>query len=304
RGSSGAVCARELRHAAAGGHGLRPATARVVAGRAGEAGGHRVWPARRLPERGRGRAAGGARRRPCAGRRDRLQRVRPGGAGRCGVRRRGGVGRRAAAGGANRAAARRGGADGLPPGVRATPWRPRRGAPGDRRRARPGRAHAPRPAVPMSVRAVAVLPAAGAGRRMGGVRKPLIELAGEPMLLHALRPFLAHPAVVQVIVALAPQEAQRPPEWLTTLDPRIRVVAGGSHRGDAVRNGLEAVPGGAGVVLIHDAARPRVSAAEVERAIAAAAQGVGAVVAVPVVDTLKYVDAGRTVVETRKRDGL
>jgi len=156
----------------------------------------------------------------------------------------------------------------------------------------------------MSVRAVAVLPAAGAGRRMGGVRKPLIELAGEPMLLHALRPFLAHPAVVQAIVALAPQEAQRPPEWLTTLDPRIRVVAGGAERGDSVRNGLEAVPGDADVVLIHDAARPLVSAAEVERAIAAAAQGVGAVVAVPVVDTLKQADERGHVIGTRERAGL
>jgi len=156
----------------------------------------------------------------------------------------------------------------------------------------------------MSIRAVAVLPSAGAGRRMGGVRKPLLELAGEPMLVHALRPFLAHPAVVQVIVALAPEEAQRPPEWLTTLDPRIRVVVGGAERGDSVRNGLEAVPADADVVLIHDAARPLVSAAEVDGAIAAAARGVGAVVAVPVVDTLKLVDARGAVLETRKRDGL
>lgn len=156
----------------------------------------------------------------------------------------------------------------------------------------------------MSVRAVAVLPAAGAGRRMGGVRKPLLELAGEPMLLHALRPFLAHPAVERVIVAMAPEEAAQPPEWLTALDPRVSVVAGGAERGDSVRNGLEAVPADADVVLIHDAARPLVSAAEVDAAIAAAARGVGAVVGVPVVDTLKLADEQRTIIETRKRDGL
>jgi len=156
----------------------------------------------------------------------------------------------------------------------------------------------------MSVRAAALLPAAGAGRRMGGVRKPLLELAGEPMLLHAVRPFLAHPAVEWVIVAMAPEEAARPPEWLTALDPRVSVVAGGAERGDSVRNGLEAVPVDADVVLIHDAARPLVSAAEVDAAIAAAARGVGAVVGVPVVDTLKLADAQRTVLETRRRDGL
>lgn len=156
----------------------------------------------------------------------------------------------------------------------------------------------------MSVRAAVVLPAAGAGRRMGGVRKPLLELAGEPMLLHTVRPFLAHPAVRWVIVALAPDEAARPPAWLTALDPRIRVVAGGAERGDSVRNGLEAVPADADVVLIHDAARPLVSAAEVDGAIAAAARGVGAVVGVPVVDTLKLADEQGTVLETRRRDGL
>jgi len=156
----------------------------------------------------------------------------------------------------------------------------------------------------MSVRAAAVLPAAGAGRRMGGVRKPLLELAGEPMLVHAVRPFLAHPAVEWLIVAMAPKEAARPPAWLTALDPRVSVVAGGAERGDSVRNGLEAVPADADVVLIHDAARPLVSTAEVDAAIAAAARGVGAVVGVPVVDTLKLADAQRRVIETRKRDGL
>jgi 2-C-methyl-D-erythritol 4-phosphate cytidylyltransferase len=156
----------------------------------------------------------------------------------------------------------------------------------------------------MSVRAAAVLPAAGAGRRMGGVRKPFLELAGEPLLLHAVRPFLVHGAVEWVIVVLAPEDASRPPAWLTGLDVRVRVVAGGAERGDSVRLGLEAVPEEADVVLIHDAARPLVTLAEVDRAVAAAAQGVGAVVAVPVVDTLKQADERRRVIGTRDRAGL
>src|SRR5690606_26565829 len=131
---------------------------------------------------------------------------------------------------------------------------------------------------------------------------PLLELAGEPMLLHSLRPFLAHPAVRWAIVALAPDEAAQPPGWLIALDPRVRVVAGGEERGDSVRNGLEAVPADADVVLIHDAARPLVSLTEVDVAITAAARGVGAVVGVPVVDTLKLADARSTVIETRRRD--
>jgi 2-C-methyl-D-erythritol 4-phosphate cytidylyltransferase len=139
---------------------------------------------------------------------------------------------------------------------------------------------------------------------MGGVRKPFVDLAGEPMLLHAVRPFLAHRAVEWVIVVLAPEDASRPPAWLTGLDPRVRVVAGGAERGDSVRLGLEAVPEEADVVLIHDAARPLVTVAEVERAAAAAARGVGAVVAVPVVDTLKQADSRRHVIATREREGL
>ncbi|HEX7089045.1 MAG TPA: 2-C-methyl-D-erythritol 4-phosphate cytidylyltransferase [Longimicrobiales bacterium] len=156
----------------------------------------------------------------------------------------------------------------------------------------------------MSARVAAVLPAAGAGRRMGGVRKPFLDVAGEPMLLHAVRPFLAHRAVEWVIVVLAPEDASRPPAWLTGLDPRVRVVAGGAERGDSVRLGLEAVPEEADIVLIHDAARPLVTVAEVERAAAAAARGVGAVVAVPVVDTLKQADGRGHVIGTREREGL
>lgn len=103
-------------------------------------------------------------------------------------------------------------------------------------------------------RAAVVVPAGGSGRRMGGVRKQFLELAGEPVLAHALRPFLAHPAVEWVVVALPESDLAEPPAWLTGLDPRVRLVAGGAERGDSVRHGLEAVPDEADVVLVHDAA--------------------------------------------------
>jgi len=129
---------------------------------------------------------------------------------------------------------------------------------------------------------------------MGGVRKQFLELAGEPVLAHALRPFLAHPAVEWVVVALPESDLAEPPAWLTGLDPRVRLVAGGAERGDSVRHGLEAVPDEADVVLVHDAARPLVTVEVIERAINVAARGVGAVVAVPLADTLKEVgDDGR-----------
>jgi 2-C-methyl-D-erythritol 4-phosphate cytidylyltransferase len=144
--------------------------------------------------------------------------------------------------------------------------------------------------------------AGGAGRRMGGVRKQYLELAGEPLLLHALRPFLAQTSVEWVVVAL-PADDPEPPAWLAHLDARIRTVPGGVERGDSVRAGLEAVPEDADVVLVHDAARPLVRAAVIERAIAEAATGVGAVVSVPVADTIKVVADG-VIAETADRSRL
>ena len=64
----------------------------------------------------------------------------------------------------------------------------------------------------MQARVGVAVPAAGSGRRMGGVRKPFLELAGEPVLVHALRPFLADERVVSVSVALGGDDAANPPD--------------------------------------------------------------------------------------------
>jgi len=149
-----------------------------------------------------------------------------------------------------------------------------------------------------------VLAAAGRGTRLGGHRKPFMELAGEPVLARALRPFLQHPSVEIIVVALPAAEVAAPPAWLAALDPRIRLVAGGEERGDSVRCGLEALPAELDVIVVHDAARPLVSAAVVDRAITAAARGLGVVVAVPVTDTIKEVDADGRIVGSPERSRL
>lgn len=156
----------------------------------------------------------------------------------------------------------------------------------------------------MSARVAVVVPAGGSGRRMGGIRKQYLELFGEPVLVHALRPFLEHPAVEWVVVALPAEDLASPPAWLSGMDTRIRLVAGGQERGDSVRAALEAVPGSADVVLVHDAARPLVSGPIIDRALAAAVTGVGAVVAVPLADTLKEVGADQKIHATRDRSRL
>jgi 2-C-methyl-D-erythritol 4-phosphate cytidylyltransferase len=135
---------------------------------------------------------------------------------------------------------------------------------------------------------------------MGGRRKPFLELHGEPVLLHALRPFLSHSAVVALRVALSPDDAADPPDWLRGLDPRVGIVPGGATRSASVKAALDAL-GDVDVVLVHDAARPLVTTAIIERCIAATAAGDGAVAGWPASDTLKVVDAERRVQATPDR---
>lgn len=151
-----------------------------------------------------------------------------------------------------------------------------------------------------SARVGVVVPAAGSGQRMGGARKAFLDLAGEPVLVHALRPFLQEPRVVSVVVALAGPDAAAPPPWLTDLDPRIRVVEGGATRAESVRNGLAALPD-VDVIAVHDAARPLVTVDVVERCVDVAVEGEGAVAGCPAVDTLKEVDASSRVRGTPDR---
>ncbi len=149
-----------------------------------------------------------------------------------------------------------------------------------------------------------VVPAAGSGQRLGGLHKAFLPIAGEPMLLHALRPFLAHSEVSCVVVVLRSEDVARPPEWLVRLDPRVRLVEGGPERGDSVRAGLVALTDDVEVVVVHDAARPLVTARTVDTAIKAAERGLSVIMGVPVADTLHEVDANGCVVATPDRRRL
>ena len=154
------------------------------------------------------------------------------------------------------------------------------------------------------VRVGIAVPAAGSGRRMGGQRKPFLELAGEPVLVHALRPFLADPRVVAVAVALPADDAQAPPAWLMALDDRITILAGGASRTESVRRAVESLPQDVDVIAVHDAARPLVTARTVAECIAVAAGGIGAVAGCPAVDTMKTVDEMGRITGTPDRTTL
>jgi 2-C-methyl-D-erythritol 4-phosphate cytidylyltransferase/2-C-methyl-D-erythritol 2,4-cyclodiphosphate synthase len=154
----------------------------------------------------------------------------------------------------------------------------------------------------------AIIAAAGAGRRAGGaVPKQLIDLGGRSMLERSVDAFARHPAVCETIVVLPPDVAAAPPSWLCGQEPRLRVVAGGERRQDSVANGFDAVDDASDIVLVHDAARPFVTADVISRVIDAAAAHGAAIAAVPVSDTVKRVDphtGDPVIVETISRDAL
>ncbi|MEU7615422.1 2-C-methyl-D-erythritol 4-phosphate cytidylyltransferase [Micromonospora rifamycinica] len=153
---------------------------------------------------------------------------------------------------------------------------------------------------------VAVLvPAAGAGVRLGpGGPKALRLLGGEPLLVHAVRRIAAAPSVHTVVVAAPAAEVEAVRRLLDPVAP-VLVVAGGAERQASVANALAAVPPGPTIVLVHDAARALTPSALVEAVAAAVRAGHEAVIPVlPVVDTIKEVDADGVVLGTVDRSAL
>jgi len=138
-----------------------------------------------------------------------------------------------------------------------------------------------------------ILVAAGEGRRFGGP-KAFLDLAGKSLLEWAAAPFASFRDRVAVLRREDLARAQLP-GWKT--------VAGGPRRRDSVKNGLAALAPATEIVLVHDAARPLISAALVERVLAAAERHPAVVPAIPVVDTVKRV-RGEVVVETLDRTSL
>jgi 2-C-methyl-D-erythritol 4-phosphate cytidylyltransferase len=152
-----------------------------------------------------------------------------------------------------------------------------------------------------------VMPAAGAGRRMTGapVPKQYLRLDGRCVIEHALAPFLADPRCLGVVVALAADD-DRFEALPLTADARVRTAVGGRERRDSVLAGLQALAGVAGPdtwVLVHDAARPCLPAADLERLLEALPTAEdGALLALRVADTLKRADHDGRVVATVPRE--
>lgn len=146
-----------------------------------------------------------------------------------------------------------------------------------------------------------IVPAAGTGARMGGVRKPFIELLGRGVLDWALAPFLARRDVVEVVVALGGGGSV---DRFVPTDSRVRAVRGGASRFESVANALAGLQSDAGVVAVHDGARPFPAPAVIDDCVRLAARGCGAVAGVPAVDTVKKIVEGVRVAGTPRRDQL
>lgn len=150
--------------------------------------------------------------------------------------------------------------------------------------------------------AVALIVAAGRGERLGSSGpKALVALSGRPMLEWSVAALRAAPGVGAIVVAL-------PPDALGAAPAGCAVVPGGAERSHSVRAALAAAPADAGVVLVHDAARPLLTADLAERCLAALDEDGGpwdaAIAAAPVTDTVKRAADGVRVSETLVRSEL
>lgn len=150
-----------------------------------------------------------------------------------------------------------------------------------------------------------VIPAAGSGQRFGGTGcKQLQLLAGRPVLVRAIEPFIERVDDIVVVVNATIREpvaaaiAQEP--WAE----RCRLIEGGACRRDSVHNGLLALRADCTWALIHDAARPLVSGAVIDACLAALQRHPAVVAAIPCSDTLKRVSDHPVIAATVCREGL
>ena len=153
----------------------------------------------------------------------------------------------------------------------------------------------------------AVLAAAGSGERLGADRPKAFARLGEQPLLAESLARLDSSDWIDAIVVAAPPGWEEPAILLAEELGCGKVsacVTGGVTRTESVRLGVAEVPGDAAVILVHDAARPLVDDAVVERVVTALGDGWdGAVPALPIADTVKRVE-GERVAETLRRDEL
>jgi len=144
-----------------------------------------------------------------------------------------------------------------------------------------------------------ILPAAGIGTRMATGQssttapKQFLSLGGIPILIHSLRAFASIDRIANILVAVRPTEAERLQSQVDEygLTKRVRIVEGGDSRQDSVANALNSLDAAPDdIVLVHDAVRPLIDAATIDRTIDTIARNGAAIVGLPAIDTIKQVE--------------
>lgn len=154
-----------------------------------------------------------------------------------------------------------------------------------------------------------IIPAAGSGSRMGAqTAKQYLNVAGKPILHHSLALFCQHPRISHVYLALSAEDTiwQKTAGEFAQHDKLSVLRTGGESRAHTVLNTLQQISVAPNDwVLVHDAARPGLSSAALERLIHHVQQHeVGGLLALPVADTIKRADAQGQVLSTEQRAGL
>jgi 2-C-methyl-D-erythritol 4-phosphate cytidylyltransferase len=146
------------------------------------------------------------------------------------------------------------------------------------------------------VRDVAVvIPAGGVGRRLGNrTPKQFLRVGGATILARTVKHFTRHPAVGDVVVVAPAAHLTRTRRSIGAVGGRARlhVVPGGAERQESVWLGMQAVPDGAAIIVVHDAVRPFITRALIDLVVSAARAGGAAICARPIAETVKRVRDG------------
>ncbi len=152
----------------------------------------------------------------------------------------------------------------------------------------------------------AVVAAAGSGKRLGSTMpKQFLEISGKPIFIHTLEKFDLCREVNEVILVVQADKIENAEKSIHTyhIQKVKKIVKGGTERQHSVMNGINEIPDGIGLVVIHDAVRPFISIGKITEVIQTAQKEGAAILAIPVKNTIKQGSHGR-VIKTLKRESL
>lgn len=152
-----------------------------------------------------------------------------------------------------------------------------------------------------------VIPAAGQGRRMGAsTNKQFLTLAGRPLLAHTVETFQTSSHIAEIVIVGSADDIPLIQRMVSEyrLDKVVQIPIGGAQRQQSVYAGVQALSSAIQRVVVHDGARPLLTLADLNRFLEETEDDVAAIMAVPVKDTVKRVDAQGLVVETPPREYL